>query len=246
MLQTAFGASCMNRAWVFEWHKRFKEGRESLRDNERCGRSKEVRTPELIGQIKNYMDKDRRVSIETITAQFDFSVGTVHNYWRGTEDAEDLLQVCPKGAQRRSERKMLSWQQGDGRADQFRSRSSCSGDLWKKTGSTAMIQRPRDRVPSGSMLALPDPRRPDNANPLTKFWWSFFFTALAWSTCTGFPLDRQSTRNTMMSLSSYNASTDFPDSLSIRSYHPSLPTGLPKYILCIRRAVVGKLLPFLV
>ena len=26
-LQTAFGASCMNRASVFEWHKRFKEGR---------------------------------------------------------------------------------------------------------------------------------------------------------------------------------------------------------------------------
>ena len=50
MLQTAFGASCMNRASVFEKHKRFKEGRESLRDDERCGRSKEVRTPELIGQ----------------------------------------------------------------------------------------------------------------------------------------------------------------------------------------------------
>ena len=50
MLQTAFGASCMNRASVFEWHKRFKEGRESVRDYESCGRSKEVRTPELIGQ----------------------------------------------------------------------------------------------------------------------------------------------------------------------------------------------------
>ena len=50
MLQTAFGASCMNRASVFEWHKRFKEGRESVRDDERCQRSKEVRTPELIGQ----------------------------------------------------------------------------------------------------------------------------------------------------------------------------------------------------
>ncbi len=50
MLQTAFGASCINRASVFEWHKRFKEGGESVRDNERCGRSKEVRTPELIGQ----------------------------------------------------------------------------------------------------------------------------------------------------------------------------------------------------
>ena len=51
MLQTAFGPSCRNRASVFEWHKRFKEGRESLRDDERYGRSKEVNRPELIGQM---------------------------------------------------------------------------------------------------------------------------------------------------------------------------------------------------
>ena len=50
MLQTAFRPSCMNGASVFEWHKRFKEGRESVRDDERCGRSKEVNTLELIGQ----------------------------------------------------------------------------------------------------------------------------------------------------------------------------------------------------
>ena len=46
-LQTAFAASCMNQASVFEWHKKFKESRESVRDDERCGRSKEVKTPEL-------------------------------------------------------------------------------------------------------------------------------------------------------------------------------------------------------
>ena len=39
----------MNRASVFERHKRFKEGTESIRDDERCGRNKELRTPELIG-----------------------------------------------------------------------------------------------------------------------------------------------------------------------------------------------------
>ena len=50
MLQTAFGASCMNWASVFEWHKRFKEARESVRDDERCGMRKEVNTPELMGQ----------------------------------------------------------------------------------------------------------------------------------------------------------------------------------------------------
>ena len=37
----------MNRASVFEWHKRFKEGRKPVKDNERCGRSKEVNTPQL-------------------------------------------------------------------------------------------------------------------------------------------------------------------------------------------------------
>ena len=50
MLQSAFRPSCMNRASVFEWHKRFQEGWESVRKDERCGRSKEVNTPELIGQ----------------------------------------------------------------------------------------------------------------------------------------------------------------------------------------------------
>ena len=82
MLQTAFRTFCINRASVFEWHKRFKEGMESLRDDERCGRSKEVRTPELIPQIKNFMDKDRRVSKETTSALFDVSVGTVHTIIR--------------------------------------------------------------------------------------------------------------------------------------------------------------------
>ena len=52
----------MNRASVFEWHKRSKEGRESLRDDERCGKSKEVRTPEGL----------------SMRAQFDVSVVTVH------------------------------------------------------------------------------------------------------------------------------------------------------------------------
>ena len=50
IIQTVFRPSCMNRPWVFEWHKRFKEGRESVRNDERCGRSKEVNTPEVIGQ----------------------------------------------------------------------------------------------------------------------------------------------------------------------------------------------------
>ena len=49
----------------------------------RCvGGVRKSETPELISQIKNFMDKDRRVSVETIGAQFDVSVGTVHTIIR--------------------------------------------------------------------------------------------------------------------------------------------------------------------
>ena len=54
---------------------------------------KEVRTPELIGQIRNFMDKDRRVSMETISAKFDVSVGTVHAIIR--KDLK-MQKICAK------------------------------------------------------------------------------------------------------------------------------------------------------
>ena len=181
MRQTAFRASCMNRASVFEWHKRFKEGRQSVGDDERCGRSKEVNTPELSAQIKNYMDKHRRVSIETKSAQFDVSVGTVHTI---IHEELKMRKICLKFVPR-----VL-------REDQKERRCHDSREIVEQINSDPAVldalvtQRPRDRVPSGSMLVLPGPRRPDSANPPTDLWWSLFLTALAWSTCTGFPLDR--------------------------------------------------------
>ena len=66
MLQTAFRPSCMNRTSVFEWHKKFKEGREPVKDDERCGRSKEVNTPELISQ---------RVRVRVTMLRFQVSPG---------------------------------------------------------------------------------------------------------------------------------------------------------------------------
>ena len=147
MLQTAFRLSCMNRASVFEWQKRFKEGRESVRDDERCGRSKEVRTPELIGQIKNFMDKDRRVSIETIRAQFDVSVGTVHTIIR---EELKMRKICSKFV-----RRVLREDQKERRCHDCRKMVELiNSDPAMKAGSTAMTQRSRDRVPSGSMVAL--------------------------------------------------------------------------------------------
>ena len=199
MLQTAVQPSCTNRASVFEGRKRFKEGMASVRDDESCGRSKEVRTPELIGQIKNYLDKDRCVSIETISAQFDVSVGTVHTIIREEQKMRKIyVKFVPRVLEKIRKKDVVMtagrWSSWSIQIPQFLM-------LWwpaMKAGSAAMTQRRGDRVPSGSMLALPDPRKPDRANPPTNFRWSLFLTALPWSTSIRLPLDRKSTRNTLL------------------------------------------------
>ena len=108
-----------------------------------------------------------------------------------------------------------------------------------KAGSTAMAQRPRDRDASGSMLALPNQRKPDRANPPTNFWWSFFLTAPAWSTCTGFPLDTQSIRNTMLMLKGSSGrdsvgrvehSSNRVSGISTRTMHQSTTPSLSQTI----------------
>ena len=51
MLTTANGPSFMSKATVYRSHRRFREGREQMRDDERSGRERDVRTPELVDQI---------------------------------------------------------------------------------------------------------------------------------------------------------------------------------------------------
>ena len=45
----------MNRTSLFKCHKRFREGKESVRDDEGYGRSKDVNTPDLIDQTVRVM-----------------------------------------------------------------------------------------------------------------------------------------------------------------------------------------------
>ncbi|KAJ8947776.1 hypothetical protein NQ318_017048 [Aromia moschata] len=46
-----YGNECLSRTYVFEWFKRFKEGREMTEDDSRPGRSSTSRTDENIETI---------------------------------------------------------------------------------------------------------------------------------------------------------------------------------------------------
>ncbi|UYV82817.1 hypothetical protein LAZ67_22000970 [Cordylochernes scorpioides] len=51
MLQTAYGDAVMSRRRVFEWYKRFKEGREETADNGHSGRPSTSTTPEKVDKV---------------------------------------------------------------------------------------------------------------------------------------------------------------------------------------------------
>ena len=103
MLQTAFRPSCMNRSSLFEWHKIFKEGRGSVRDDERCGRSMEVRTPELIGQRFRV-----RVTMLRFRKRFQKSSNRVNDIFTRTIHQSTSPTLSPIMWQRLASRQFLS------------------------------------------------------------------------------------------------------------------------------------------
>lgn len=66
LLKEVFGDNTMSRTCVFEWHRRFSEGREEVEDDERPGRPVTSRTEEKIQKVSEIVRKDRRLSIRMI------------------------------------------------------------------------------------------------------------------------------------------------------------------------------------
>ncbi|UYV71449.1 hypothetical protein LAZ67_8003259 [Cordylochernes scorpioides] len=63
MLQTAYGDAVMSRRRVFEWYKRFKEGREETTDKERSGRPSTSTTPEKVDKVLELNARKETVSL---------------------------------------------------------------------------------------------------------------------------------------------------------------------------------------
>ena len=63
MLSQVYGDACRKTSTVFEWHKRFKEGREDVHDDDRSGRPVTHRTEETVDSVRALVKSDRRLSI---------------------------------------------------------------------------------------------------------------------------------------------------------------------------------------
>jgi [histone H3]-lysine36 N-dimethyltransferase SETMAR len=76
MLYRVYGQDTSSRATVFRWHRRFKQRRESVNDNDRTGRPATARTDVNIKAVQDTVRKDRRQTVREIAEIVGISYGT--------------------------------------------------------------------------------------------------------------------------------------------------------------------------
>jgi len=66
MLVQVYGDNAMKKTAVYKWVKRFSEGRESVTDKERSGRTATSRTEENNANVRQIVRENRRLTVRSI------------------------------------------------------------------------------------------------------------------------------------------------------------------------------------
>ena len=67
LLTEVYGDQCLSRTQVFEWFKKFKEGREDVGDDPKSGRPSTAKTQENVEKVARIVRGDHRLSIRAIS-----------------------------------------------------------------------------------------------------------------------------------------------------------------------------------
>ncbi|XP_050684031.1 histone-lysine N-methyltransferase SETMAR-like [Leptidea sinapis] len=68
----------MSKARIYEWYKRFQDGRVNIEDDERPGRPSTSTTDENVKKVKEMVMNDCRVAIKEVADDVGISVGSCH------------------------------------------------------------------------------------------------------------------------------------------------------------------------
>ena len=92
-LQEVYGDATMSRTRIFEWHKRFREGKEDMEDDPRSGRPTTSRTNENVERVKEKVRSDRRLTVRMIADELNMNSERV---WRIITEDLGMMKVCAK------------------------------------------------------------------------------------------------------------------------------------------------------
>ena len=85
------GKECLSRTRVFEWHKRFHEGRTDVEDDERSRRPTISKTTNNNREIKKIVREDRWLSIRLLAQRMSIDKETM---WQVLHENLHMTKVC--------------------------------------------------------------------------------------------------------------------------------------------------------
>ena len=94
LLQKVYGDDTMSRTRLFEWNRRFKEGKEEVENDHKSGRPSKSRTDENIERVRQKMRSDRRLTVRMIVA--DELVMNSERVWRIITEDLGMRKICAK------------------------------------------------------------------------------------------------------------------------------------------------------
>lgn len=93
LLQEVYGDDAMSRPRVFEWHKRFASGRETVEDDPKSGRPSLTRTDDNIDRVNELVRSDRRMTVRMMAEELGLNRESIRTIL--VEDLE-MRKVCAK------------------------------------------------------------------------------------------------------------------------------------------------------
>ena len=93
LLQEVYGDDTMSRSCLFEWHRRFKEGRDEVEDDHRSGRPSTSKTDENVERVRQKVRSDRHLTVRMIADELGMNSERV---WRIITEDLGMRKICAK------------------------------------------------------------------------------------------------------------------------------------------------------
>ncbi|GBN54075.1 hypothetical protein AVEN_122351-1 [Araneus ventricosus] len=101
---------------VFQWFKRFRDGKEDVKDEPRSGRPPTSTTPDNIERVRRMLADERRLSLRMIAEELKISLDSVsniiHEHFKSVRKRSTLFRhysdpaTCDNGASSDTERRV--------------------------------------------------------------------------------------------------------------------------------------------
>ena len=95
LIRKAYGDAALSRTTTIEWHKRFRVGRESVKDDERSGRPTTSLTDDNIAAVDKMVKEDRKVSSPLIADTLGIPKSGILRILKEDLKKRKLLKICP-------------------------------------------------------------------------------------------------------------------------------------------------------